>query len=155
MLKIKTNHNKQDVTYSYTIGQTFPDVQGKLIQIELSGKELARFVREKEIPICAIDSSQLIWHGKNAGHVLKILREALPNSTPDGEMICRCIGNKECPVCYEAMTAAFEKQYQELKKIGMEDCLEAKEFMWEFYAERDRQNMEDSSPNGDPSQWNY
>lgn len=75
MLKIITNHNKQDITYSYTIGQTFPDIQGKLLQIELSGKELARFVEEKEIPICAIDSSQLIWHGKSAGSVLKILRE--------------------------------------------------------------------------------
>lgn len=77
MLKIITNHNKQDVTYTYTIGQTFPDIQGKLLQLELSGKELARLVQEKEIPICAIDNSQLIWHGKNAGSVLKMLREIL------------------------------------------------------------------------------
>ena len=155
MLKIKTNHNKQDVTYSYTIGQAFPDVQGKLLQIELSGKELARFVQEKEIPICAIDTSQLVWYGKSAGHVLKILKEVLPNSTADGQMICRCIGNKHCPICYEAMTAAFEKQYEELKKIGMEDILEAKEFMWEFFAKRDKENMEDSVEDGDPSQWTY
>lgn len=77
MLKIVTNHNKQDVTYTYTLGQVFPDVQGKLLQVELSGKELARFVREKEIPICAIDNSCLTWHGRSAGHVLKILREIL------------------------------------------------------------------------------
>ncbi len=77
MLKIVTNHNKQDITYTYTIGQTFPDIQGKLLQVELSGKELARLVQEKEIPICAIDSSQLIWHGKGAGSVLKMLREIL------------------------------------------------------------------------------
>lgn len=77
MLKIITNHNKQDVIYTYTIGQTFPDIQGKLLQLELSGKELARLVQEKEIPICAIDSSQLIWHGKSAGSVLKMLREIL------------------------------------------------------------------------------
>lgn len=75
MLKIVTNHNRQDVIYTYTIGQTFPDIQGKLLQVELSGKELARLVQEKEIPICAIDSSQLIWHGKSAGSVLKMLRE--------------------------------------------------------------------------------
>ncbi len=75
MLKIVTNHNKQDITYAYSIGQTFPEIQGKLLQIELSGKELARLVQEKEIPICAIDSSQLIWHGKSAGSVLKMLRE--------------------------------------------------------------------------------
>lgn len=75
MLKIVTNHNKQDITYTYTMGQTFPDIQGKLLQVELSGKELARLVQEKEIPICAIDTSQLVWHGKSAGSVLKMLRE--------------------------------------------------------------------------------
>lgn len=77
MLKIVTNHNKQDVTYTYTLGQTFPDVQGKLLQVELSGKELARLVQEKEIPICAIDTSCLTWNGRSAAHVLKILREIL------------------------------------------------------------------------------
>ncbi len=77
MLKIVANHNKQDVTYTYTLGQVFPDVQGKLLQVELSGKELARLVQEKEIPICAIDNSYLVWQGRSAGHVLKILREIL------------------------------------------------------------------------------
>lgn len=77
MLKIVTNHNKKDIIYSYTLGQIFPEVQGKLLQVELSGKELARLVEEKEIPICAIDNSCLVWHGKNAGHILKMLREIL------------------------------------------------------------------------------
>lgn len=77
MLKIVTNHNKQDITYSYTLGQTFPDIQGKLLQVELSGKELAKLVQEKEIPLCAIDTSCLVWHGKQAGGILKILREIL------------------------------------------------------------------------------
>lgn len=75
MLKIITNHNKQDITYTYTIGQTFPDIQGKLLQLELSGKELAKLVREKEIPICAIDTSCLTWQGRGAGSVLKLLKE--------------------------------------------------------------------------------
>jgi hypothetical protein len=77
MLKIVTNHNKQDITYSYTLGQTFPEVQGKLLRVELSGGELAKFIQEKEIPICAIDTSYLVWYNKSAGHVLKILREIL------------------------------------------------------------------------------
>ncbi len=55
--------------------------------------------------------------------------------------VCRCIGNTECPICYLAMTTEFDSQYQSLKAIGMEDILEAKEFMWEFYAERDRNNI--------------
>lgn len=77
MLKITTNHNHQDITYSYTLGQVFPDIQGKLLKIELSGSELVKLVQQKEIPICAIDISCLIWHDKNAGHVLKMLREIL------------------------------------------------------------------------------
>ena len=77
MLKIFTNHNKQDINYSFTIGQVFPDVQGKLLRIELSGNELNKLVQQKEIPICAIDTSCLVWHGKNAGYILKLLREIL------------------------------------------------------------------------------
>ena len=77
MLKIFTNHNKQDVTYSYTVGQTFPNVEGKLLRIELNGNELLRLLQEKEIPICAIDTSYLIWHDRNAGRILNLLREIL------------------------------------------------------------------------------
>lgn len=77
MLKIFANHNKQDVTYSYTLGQTFPDVQGKLLRVEISGNELSRLLQEKEIPICQVDNSYIIWHGKQAGSILKLLREIL------------------------------------------------------------------------------
>lgn len=66
MLKIFVNHNKQDVTYSFTMGQTFPDVQGKLLRIEVGGKELTKLMEVKEIPICAADTSHLAWEGKQA-----------------------------------------------------------------------------------------
>lgn len=75
MLKILVNHNKQDVTFSCSLGQTFPDVDGKLLQLEVNGKELLKLLEEKEIPICSIDTSYLIWHGKAAGRILNILRE--------------------------------------------------------------------------------
>lgn len=77
MLKIVTNHNKQDVIQSFSLGQTFPEVEGKLLRIELNGAELAKLLETKEIPVSAIDTSYLIWHGKNAGHILKLLREVL------------------------------------------------------------------------------
>lgn len=77
MLKITVNHNKEDITHTYTLGQTFPDVQGKLIQIELSGKELIKLLEVKEIPICSISACYLIWYGKPAGSILKILKEIL------------------------------------------------------------------------------
>jgi hypothetical protein len=77
MLKIITNHNKQDVVYSFTLGQNFPNIEGKLLRVELSGAELSKFIQKKEIPICDVDSSYLIWHDGAAGGVLKILREIL------------------------------------------------------------------------------
>lgn len=77
MLKITVNHKKQDITYSYTMGQTFPTVEGKLLQVELSGKELARLLQEKEIPICSVDTVILVWHGRAAGRILNTLREIL------------------------------------------------------------------------------
>ena len=66
MLKIYSNHNKQDVSYSFTIGQSFPDVEGKLLRIEISGNELLKLMEVKEIPLCSVNNSYLIWHGKHA-----------------------------------------------------------------------------------------
>ena len=75
MVKIIANHNKQEITYSFTIGQTFPTIEGKLISIEVNGQELIKLTQKKEIPICAPDSSYLVWHGRSAGNILKLLRE--------------------------------------------------------------------------------
>ncbi len=75
MLKIFVNVDRQDVTHSFSIGQTFPDVKGKLIRIEMNGKELSKLMEIKEIPICAADTSYLSWEGKQAGSILKVLRE--------------------------------------------------------------------------------
>jgi len=75
MLKIVANVNKQDVTYSYTVGQSFPKVEGKLISVELGGRELGKLLEKQEIPLCSVDNASLTWHGKHAGRVLKTLRE--------------------------------------------------------------------------------
>jgi hypothetical protein len=75
MIKIVANHNKQEVTYSYSAGQTFPQVAGKLLRLEINGHELLRLSQQKEIPISAIDTSYLVWHGRNAGRILNLLRE--------------------------------------------------------------------------------
>lgn len=80
MLKIVVNVNKQDVTLSYTAGQAFPRVEGKLISVELSGKELLRLQEkrqadEQELPLSLPDNACLTWHGRAAGRVLRDLRE--------------------------------------------------------------------------------
>lgn len=51
--------------------------------------------------------------------------------------VCSCRGNTYCFICWGAMEHAFEKEYEELKAEGMEDYLEAKEFMWDFFDKRD------------------
>ena len=50
--------------------------------------------------------------------------------------VCRCRGKTYCFICWGAMEVAFEKKYAELKEEGLEDYLEAKEFMWEFFEKR-------------------
>lgn len=83
MLKIITNHNKEDVTYSFTIGQTFPDIQGKLLRIEVNGNELEKLMESKEIPLYEsingkpLKTVYLVWNGKACGAILKTLREIL------------------------------------------------------------------------------
>lgn len=75
MLKIIINVNKQDVALSFTTGQTFPELNGKLISVEASGKELQRLLEKREIPLCQIDNSCLTWHGRHASRVLRDLKE--------------------------------------------------------------------------------
>jgi hypothetical protein len=54
------------------------------------------------------------------------------------------MGNQECSECYAGLVDSFEESYQNLKTIGMESILEAKEFMWDYYAQRDRENADDA-----------
>lgn len=81
MLKIFANHNKQDITYSFSVGQAFPNVQGKLLRIEISGYELEQLVEAKEIPIYThaenkpVKTICLVWNNKEAGRILKDLRD--------------------------------------------------------------------------------
>jgi len=55
--------------------QSFPNVQGKLLRIEVNGNELSKLIEAKDIPIQVNGNSYLIWHGKHAGRVLRLLRE--------------------------------------------------------------------------------
>ncbi len=55
--------------------QSFPNVQGKLLRIEVNGNELSKLIEAKDIPIQVNGNSYLIWHEKHAGRVLKLLRE--------------------------------------------------------------------------------
>lgn len=75
MVKIVANHNRVDVTYTYKLGQIFPEVEGKLLSVEVNGNELAKLMEKKEIPICASGNSYLLWSGRQAGSILKMLRE--------------------------------------------------------------------------------
>jgi hypothetical protein len=48
----------------------------------------------------------------------------------------------ECNICYAALTSFWDKEFARYKEAGLEDLLEAKEFMWDFYAQRDKENTE-------------
>ena len=52
--------------------------------------------------------------------------------------MCRCAGHKSCLICWGAMEASYDKKYKEMEAEGMEDYLEAKEFMWDFFDKRDQ-----------------
>lgn len=81
MIKIYSNYNKEDVTYSFTAGQNFPEVNGKLLRVEINGSELEKLVETKEIPLYEsmngkpVKHLYLVWNGKEAGRILKTLRE--------------------------------------------------------------------------------
>lgn len=74
MVKIVANVNKQDVTVSWSLGQTFPHVEGKLISVEVGGMELVQLIAARGIPLNHTDSV-ITWHGRMAGRTLRDLRE--------------------------------------------------------------------------------
>lgn len=69
------------------------------------------------------------------------------------EEVCECWGNQECHICYKALVDAFDVSYQIYKAAGLEDCLEAKEFMWDFYADRDRAKADEAFDNVIPDEF--
>ena len=73
MVKIVANVNKQDVTVSWSLGQ-FPHVEGKLISVEVGGKELVQLIAARGIPV-EDTGSVITWHGRMAGRTLHDLRE--------------------------------------------------------------------------------
>ena len=75
MLRIYVNVNRQDVTLSFSVGQQFPKVEGRLISVEASGKELATFLAKSETPVNVTEGMVLSWHGKFAGRALQTMRE--------------------------------------------------------------------------------
>ncbi len=66
--------------------------------------------------------------------------------------ICECRGNTHCAICWAALEAAWDVEYAKYKTIGMEDCLEAKEFMWEFFEKRDKE-IENVPDDADLTGW--
>lgn len=80
MIKIVVNVNRQDVTLTFTVGQAFPRVEGKLVSVEVSGRELQRLQErrlqdDKELPLNLPDTACLTWHSPHAGRVLRELKE--------------------------------------------------------------------------------
>ncbi len=75
MIRIYVNINRQDVALSFSIGQRFPKVEGRLISVEASGKELVAFLAKNETPVNVTDGMVLSWHGKSVGRALRTMRE--------------------------------------------------------------------------------
>lgn len=75
MIKIVVNVNRQDVTLTFTVGQAFPKVEGKLVSVEVSGRELQRLQDDKELPLNLPADACLTWNSPHAGRVLRELKE--------------------------------------------------------------------------------
>lgn len=75
MIRIVTNVKCQDVVHSCSLDVSFPVIEGKLISVEVNGKELRRLAAAQELPLCSVDNISLTWHGRYAGRIVKVLRE--------------------------------------------------------------------------------
>lgn len=75
MLKISVNFNQCDGVVSYSVGQRFPEVRGRLVSVEASGKELSAFLARQELPVFPVENMTIAWTGKHAGRALQVMRE--------------------------------------------------------------------------------
>jgi hypothetical protein len=75
MLVIYTENHRKPISHSFTLGQIFPTIQGKLLKVELSGKELLKYSEAIELPICYSPIMTLVWHPPHVGRLVKSLRE--------------------------------------------------------------------------------
>lgn len=75
MLRILTNVGRQDVVLTYSSGQRFPKVEGRLVAVEAGGRELHELLTRQELPVVPNDGMVISWHGKHAGRALRALRE--------------------------------------------------------------------------------
>ncbi len=75
MLRIFTNVDRQDVVLTYSSGQRFPKVEGRLVSVEVGGRELHELLTHGELPVVPNDGMVISWHGKHARRALCRLRE--------------------------------------------------------------------------------
>lgn len=75
MIRIFTNVNRQDVVLTYSSGQRFPKIEGKLVSVEASGRELNEFLSKHETPVVPNEGMVIAWHGRHARRALRTMRE--------------------------------------------------------------------------------
>jgi len=81
VLKVIVNINRSDVVYARSLGQRLPDLEGKLISVEANGKELLALHERHPVPLNAVDTVSVTWHGRHAARALKTFRQIFDEST--------------------------------------------------------------------------
>lgn len=74
MIRIVTSVRRSPVTSTCSLGSVPAVIDGKLVSVEVSGKDLTLFAEATELPLRSVDGTGLTWHGRHAGRVLRTLR---------------------------------------------------------------------------------
>lgn len=80
MIKITADIDRRRAVLTCTLGGQFPAVNGRLVSLEASGKELVAFLELYQVPIRAIEGMSITWAGRSAGRALRAVQALFASS---------------------------------------------------------------------------
>lgn len=74
MVKITADIDRRRVVLTCALGGQFPTVNGRLVSLEASGKELAVFLELHQVPVRVTEGMSITWTGRSAGRALRAVQ---------------------------------------------------------------------------------
>lgn len=71
MIKITVDIDRRRTVLTCALGGQFPAVNGRLVSLEASGKELAAFLELHQVPVKATEGMSITWAGRSVGRALR------------------------------------------------------------------------------------
>lgn len=80
MIKIIADIDRHRTVLTCMLGGQFPAVNGRLVSLEASGKELAAFLELYQVPVRPTQGMSVVWSGRGTGRALRAMQALFASS---------------------------------------------------------------------------